>query len=114
MASSRTSAQIKDYRSKYGDSPAQAWIVLGQSSTGQGTVLHLHRLYEHSGPIAWITPARLTVPVGDLVFIHHGVMSFFDPRRFEVGVVSVTFLRKLPRKPFFKLLRAWLLGEPPV
>lgn len=93
-----------------GAATANAWVVVRTLPLHNGTTLHLHRAFTSERATEWFTSVHLSLPLGTLVFITEGRMTFVDPMRLNVELVPVVWGRYLPRVSMSARIRAWLRG----
>lgn len=70
-------------------------------------MLGLQPIYQDVSPKEWITARQVSVPVGQLVFVDNGSMSYVDEGLGEVVSVAIQRKRPAPREPLFKRLQKW-------
>lgn len=70
-------------------------------------MLGLQPIYQNASPKDWITARQVSVPVGQLVFVDNGSMSYMDEGLGEVVSVAIQRKRPAPREPLFKRLQKW-------
>lgn len=84
-----------------------AFTVVHATHAGDCTVLGLQPIYQNSSPKDWITARQVPVPVGQLVFVDNGSMSYMDEGLGEVVSVAIQRKRPAPREPLIQRLRRW-------
>lgn len=86
---------------------SKAFTVVHVRHSGDCTVLGLQPIYQNASPKDWITARQVSVPVGQLVFVDNGSISYMDEGLGEVVSVAIQRKRTAPREPLFKRLQKW-------
>lgn len=86
---------------------SKAFTVNHLRHSGDCTVLALQPIYQNASPKEWITARQISVPIGQLVFVDNGSMSYMDEGLGEVVSVAIQRKRTAPREPLFKRLQKW-------
>ncbi|KRE57729.1 hypothetical protein ASG92_23560 [Arthrobacter sp. Soil736] len=85
----------------------KAFTVLGFRQNESGTLLKLQRLDQKAAAEEWVTPLHIALPVGQLVFVHDGWLSYVDEGLTEVVKIPIQLRRLLPEESIFGRLRKW-------